>query len=244
MAVLGLVFLSVGIAAVFLTENGPGSASLITLGAIVLGVAVFSDRIESIEIGGAKLKLRALARQRFALADKREREGDVKAASKLRRQAHGFERLANAYGRTRRSNPGGPSRTEVLDEIVVQARQLAHSTEFDPVDVWSWFDQGDEQARVIALGLMQGDERLRDFFCALDAIEQPRSQFECFHALVVANHMIAGLSKLEAVWLTEAITRARDDKRFRTDGYSMTLSDEMLAELRQRSTLDGDGADF
>lgn len=82
-ALLGLVFLGGGIVAVFLTDNGPGSAALVTLGALAFGVAIFSDRIESIELGGAKLKLRTLARQRFALASKREQEGDVKAASML-----------------------------------------------------------------------------------------------------------------------------------------------------------------
>lgn len=92
---------------------------------------------------------------------------------------------------------------------------------------------------------MQGDEHLRDFFCALDAIEHPRSLFECFHALVVANQMIASLSKLEATWLTEAVTEARTDGRFKADGYSMTLSSEMLDDLRRQSSLvDEPSVDF
>lgn len=233
-AILGMAILASGVVAVFLTENGTGSAALITLGALAIGVAVFSDRIETIEFGGARLTLRVLARQRFELAVKREQEGDIATASRLRRQAHGFERLANTYGRIRRSTPSGPSRTEILDGIVSQASQLARSTEFEPADVWSWFDQGDEQARVIVLGLMQGDERLRDLFCALEAIENPQSRFEGFHALVVAERMLGGLNKFEAAWLREAIREAQRSKHFRQDGESMRISEEILRELTAR----------
>jgi len=230
-AVIGVALLAAGIAAVFLTDNGPGSASLVALGALVVGVAVFSHRIESLEFGGAKLKLHALARQRLALASRREREGDIDTATRLRKQAIGFERLANAYARIRRLTPGGPSRTEVLDGIVLQASKLAQDTEFDPVDVWSWFDRGDERTRVIVLGLMQGDGQLLDFFAALDAIEHPWSPFECFHGLVVARQMIASLNDLESAWLKEAIVEAQRAERFRADGESMRVGEEILEAL-------------
>lgn len=206
-----------------------------TLGALTIGVAFFSDRIESLEFGGAKLKLRDLAKQRFALAAQREGEGDSASALQLRKQAHGFQRLAGAYRQIRRSTPAGPARTELLDELVAQARQLAEDTEFDPVEVWTWFGDGDEDARVIALGLMRGDERLRDFFCALDAIENPRSPFEQYHALCVASAMAEdpdALTKLEAIWLRDAIAQAQKSRRFRDDEFSMPLSERIAGQLQ------------
>lgn len=227
----GAAILLAGVLAVFLTSNPAGSASLVTLGALVIGVALFSERIESLEFGGARMQLRDLAKQRFSLARQAEREGDAVAASRLRRQAHGFQRLAGTYARIRRSTAGGPSRTRILDEVVAQASRLAAETEFDPPDVWSWFDEGDEGARVIALGLMQGDERLRDFFCALDGIESSRSAFERYHALVVARQMAGGLTDLERDWLAAAVTDAQRSKRFREDGPSMAVANSILVEL-------------
>lgn len=232
--IVGALVLAGGVFAVFHTSNAAGSTSLVALGALVIGAALFSDRIESLEFGGAKLKLRDMAKQRFALAAQREGEGDPAAALQLRKQAHSFQRLSGAYRRIRRSTPPGPGRTELLDRLVAQARQLAEDTEFDPVDVWTWFGDGDEDARVIALGLMQGDERLRDFFCAFDAIENPRSPFEQYHALLVVAEMVEGgdaLTELESTWLREAIERAQTDKRFHEDKFSMPLSEQIAERL-------------
>jgi hypothetical protein len=148
-----------GILAVFLSV--PDSTSLLAVAILLLGVAAFSDRIRSLSFGGAKLELRDLARQRATLATERARRGDVEGASIARRQAQGFQRLAGAYERLRRTNRPGPERSRILDQIVDQARQLACDVEFDPVDVWAWFDEGADEARAIALGLMLGDERCR-----------------------------------------------------------------------------------
>ena len=232
--IVGMSLVAGGILAVFLTSNAAGSTSLMALGALVVGVAIFSDRIESLEFGAAKLKLRDLAKQRFALAAQKEGEGDSAAALQLRKQARGFQRLAGAYRRIRQSKPPGPERTELLDKLVAQARQLAEDTNFDPVDVWGWFEGGDEDARVISLGLMQGDSRLRDFYSALDAIESPRSPFEQYHALRMVYAMVDeadALTKLEKTWLIEAIARAQKDKRFRNDAFSMPLSERIAAHL-------------
>jgi hypothetical protein len=87
-ASLGLAMLAVGVFTVFETGNGAGSAALITIGVLLLGVGGLADRIEFIELGGAKLHLRDLALQRLALASEKEEKGDSDAAAKLRRQAH------------------------------------------------------------------------------------------------------------------------------------------------------------
>ena len=230
-AAVGLLVLTCGVVAVFVTETEAGSASLLALGALVLAVAVFSDRIESIEFAGAKLGLRDLARERFELAATRERQGDHEAATVLRKQARALQRLAGTYAQTRRSMRGGPERTRILDDVMRQARELAGSTDLDPSEIWTWFDQGADEARVIALGLMEGDGRLRDFFCALDAIEQPRSPFEQYYGLRVACTMVPELSELEREWLAAAISQARRSKGFGTDTSRMSVSCDISRAL-------------
>ncbi len=232
-AIIGILVLALGVIAVFFADNPAGSTSLLAVGILVLGVAAFSDRIRSLSFGGAKLELRDLARQRFALAAERESHGDVAGASVVRRQAHGFQRLAGAYERLRRSNPPGPERTRVLDQIVEQACQLARDAEFDPVDVWSWFDEGADEARAIALGLMLGDGRLQDLYCALDAIEHSRSAFEQYYGLRVASEMIPRLKPLEREWLKEAALAAREARNLGTDRARGWVIEDILSELER-----------
>jgi hypothetical protein len=230
-AVVGLLVLTSGVVAVFVTDTEAGSASLLALGGLVLAVAIFSDRIESIEFAGAKLGLRDLARERFALAAARERQGDHKAAAALRMQAHALQRLAGTYGQIRRSMRGGPERTRILDDVMRQARELAASTDLDPSEIWTWFDEGAAEGRIIALGLMEGDDRLCDFFCALDAIEHSRSPFEQYYGLRVARKMLPGLSALERDWLAAAISQARQSKGFCIDSSRMSVSREISRAL-------------
>jgi hypothetical protein len=226
--------LALGVLAVFLGDNAPGATSILAVGVLALGVAAFSDRIGSLSFGGAKLELRDLARQRFALATERENDGDAAGAAVVRRQAHGFQRLAGAYERLRRTKPPGDERTRVLDDIVDQARQLAQDTRFDPIDVWAWFDEGADEARVIALGLMLGDSRLRDFYCAMDAIENSRSAFEQYYGLAVAEQMIGDLKPMERKWLGEAVIEAREVRKFNRDSARMQASEAILEELGRR----------
>ena len=217
--------------AVFVTDKEAGSASLLALGGLVLAVAIFSDRVESIEFAGAKLGLRDLARERFALAATRESEGDHAAAAALRKQARALQRLSGTYGRIRRSMRGSPERTRILDDVMRQARELAASSELDPSEIWTWFDEGADESRIIALGLMEGDDRLCDFFCALDAIEHPRSPFEQYYGLRVARKMLPGLNPLERNWLAAAVKHARRSKRFTTDSARMAVSNEISRTL-------------
>jgi hypothetical protein len=230
-AVVGLLVLATGVIAVFVTDTEAGSTSLLALGGLVLAVAIFSDRIESIQFAGAKLGLRDLARERYALAATREAHGDPEAAAALRKQAHALQRLAGTYAHIRRTMPGGRDRTRFLDGVMKQASDFAASTELDPSEVWTWFDRGADEARVIALGLMEGDNRLCDFFCALDAIEHPRSPFEQYYGLRVARKMLPGLSEVEKKWLREANNQARESERFQNDGPAMFESDQIRKAL-------------
>jgi hypothetical protein len=227
----GVVMFWGGLVAVFATSNGGGSAALVTVGAALAIIAALGDRVEALELGSAKLSLRDLARGRFALAKVKEATGDVTAATELRHQGKALERLAVEYAHRRRTMRVGPRRTGILEHIIRQLAQLAIEQHFDPVDVWEWFNRGNPEARITAIGLMHGDSRLRDIFVALDAIEDSRSAFEQFHGLRLAREMLPELSPLERQWLGETVEHARSSQRFRRDSDRWRMSEAILGGL-------------
>lgn len=64
---LGAGSFGTGVLAVFVTQNGTGTGVLLAFGGVLLVLALLGNRIESFELGGAKLRLRAAAADRFAL---------------------------------------------------------------------------------------------------------------------------------------------------------------------------------
>lgn len=68
---------------------------LLAFGGVVLVLALLGNSIESLEFGGARLKMRAAAAEKFALAEESERRGDTAAAEQLRAEA---EALLDAAG--------------------------------------------------------------------------------------------------------------------------------------------------
>jgi hypothetical protein len=230
-----------GVVAVFASSNGGGSAALVTVGVALALIAALGDRVEALELGSAKLSLRDLARSRFALAKEKAAAGDVKAATELRHQGLALERLANEYAHRRRTMKGGPQRTGILEHIMSQLAQLAGEHQFDPVDVWEWFNRGKPEARITAIGLMHGDKQLRDIFVALDAIEDSRSAFEQFHGLRLAHEMFPDLSPLERQWLRETVEHARDSGRFRRDPDRWWISGAILDGLSASHQVAEDG---
>jgi hypothetical protein len=228
---VGAAVLALGLMFGALTENSTGSVTFVAVGVLLLGTTVFSDRIQSLEFGGAKLTLHQLARERSALAIQSERRGDDAQALKLRKQARALQRLAGAYARTRQTMKASNERTRAMEQIMGQARGLARDADFSPVEVWTWFDSGQTEARAIALGLMEGDPELRDVHCVLEAIERPRNLFEQFHALRLADEMFPKLEEIERTWLREAVVLARKSDRARSDAEVDSLTRGLLARL-------------
>jgi hypothetical protein len=64
---LGAASFGTRVFAVFVTQNGTGTGVLLAFGGVLLVLALLGDRIESFEFGGATLRLRAAAAERFAL---------------------------------------------------------------------------------------------------------------------------------------------------------------------------------
>ena len=138
----------------------------------------------------------------------------------LRRQAaalHTLYGLYRLYAHIRRTQPVGFQRTHSLDEVAMRMQHVGMTTEFDPVEVASWFDEGDDGLRVVALDIMLVRNECRDLLAALGAITEPRSSFEQYYGLVLARTMAPDLSELEKQVLRDSIQHASGKRRFRRD---------------------------
>lgn len=231
--VFGAAAFGTGVVAVFATDNGPGAATLLAIGAAFIAFAALGDRIQSLELGGVNLTLRDIARQTFAFAEEAERRGDDEAAERLRGAGRELQALADEYRRIRSGMGGGPDRTGALEDVVQRTRELAKRGAFEPADVSAWFDDGSPEARIIALALMQEDARLRDFGAAVDAISASESAFEQYHGLRLAEMMVGGLSPGQRAELAVVVGRARRSFRVRRDPDRAAATRRILSALGQ-----------
>jgi hypothetical protein len=205
--ILGVAIFATGVVAVFVTENGTGAAALLGIGAAFVAFAALGDRIQSVDLAGVSLSIAGMAQQTLSLARRAEELGDTQAAARLRAVASELEELADEYRRIRSAMPAGRERTGAMDAVVARAGALTGTDDLDPEAVSNWFREGRPEARVIALGLMRGNPRLRDFDAALAAIERGSSPFEIYHGLGLAEAMVEDLSVGRSEQLHAAVAR-------------------------------------
>lgn len=234
LGMLGAGSFGAGVAAVFLSANGTGTGVLVAFGGIVLVLALLGDRIESLEFGGTKLKMRALAAEKFALAEDSEDRGDSVTAAKLRAEAQALLEaagpIAAEYRTVRGSMRPGPERTMAMERVVARARKLAGEQNFDPDVVIRWLREGDDEERVTALAMMQARPELRDFEAVLIAIKHSRTPFEQYHALLLADVMLDELRADDKRRLAEIVESIRS-RRFRADTDRWRLSEQILHKV-------------
>ncbi|MGH3345118.1 MAG: hypothetical protein ACRDPK_20050 [Carbonactinosporaceae bacterium] len=241
LGLLGAGSFGTGVLAVFVTENGTGTGVLLALGAVMLVLALLGDRIESLEYGGARLRMRAAAAERFALADESERRGDVATADQLRAEGHALlgaaGPIAADYREVRGSMPAGPERTRAMEGVVARARRLSTEQQFEPAEVLRWLQAGSDEERVTALAMMQARRELRNFDAVLAAIEHSRSAFEQYHAMSLATDMIDDLDAEQLRLLAEAVKVQRGWRfgRDDTDSGRWRLSEDILRRVDGRS---------
>jgi hypothetical protein len=236
LGLLGAGSFGVGVLAVFTTENGSGTAVLLVFGGGLLVLALLGNRIESLEFGGAKLRLRAAAARRFALAEESEERGDATEAARLRAEAQALLEAAGPiaadYRSVRGSMRSGPARTMALEGVVARARRLAAEQPFDRAEVARWLRDGSEEERITALGMMQEDPQLRDLDAMIVAIGDSHSAFEQYHALLLASWMMDDLDDGQRRRLAAAVEGVRGF-RFRRDTDRWQLSEEILRRVNQ-----------
>ncbi|CAL9647109.1 hypothetical protein [Streptomyces sp. enrichment culture] len=236
--VLGVGSFGLGALAVFATESGTGAAALIVFGGVLLLLSLLGSHVESLEFGGATLRLRAAAAERFALAEESDRLGDTAMARRLRAEARTLldaaGPLAADYGSVRGSMRPGAARTQALEEVIARARSLAREQSFEAAEVLRWLREGTDEQRITALAMMQAKPELRNFEAALAAIWHPRSPFEQYHAMRLALQMVDELDGGQARRLAEAVERQKGI-RFRRDSDRVRLRKEILRKVHGRS---------
>ncbi|MEV5987011.1 hypothetical protein AB0L85_18625 [Streptomyces sp. NPDC052051] len=234
---LGAAAFGAGAVAVFVSQNGTGTGVLLAFGGILLVLALLGNRIESFELGGATLRLRAAAADRFAEAEESERRGDSTTASRLRAEAQALldaaGPIAADYRSVRGSMRSGRERTRAMQEVVSRARHLSEEQTFEPAEVLRWLREGSDEERVTALAMMQASRALRNFEAVLDAVQYPHSPFEQYHAMLLAGQMIEDLDETELRRLTDAITALRGF-RLRRDTDRWRLGEDILRRVEER----------
>ncbi|MFI1281034.1 hypothetical protein ACH4U5_09775 [Streptomyces sp. NPDC020858] len=237
-ALLGAGSFGLGALAVFATQNGTGSAALIVFGGALILLALLGNRIESLEFGGATLRMRAAAAERFALAEESERRGDTATAGMLRAEASALldaaGPIAADYSSVRGSMRAGASRTRAMEEVLARARRLAREQSFERAEVLRWLREGTDEERITALAMMQANPELRNFEATLACIARSRTAFEQYHAMRLALHMVDALDADQARRLAEAV-EAQRGIRFRMDPDRRRLGKEILRKVRTRS---------
>ncbi|WP_255949057.1 hypothetical protein [Streptomyces odontomachi] len=237
LGVLGGGSFGTGIAAVFVTENGTGTGVLLAIGAVLLVVALLGHRIESFEVGGASLRLRAAAADRYQLADASELAGDQDTADALREEARVLLRaagpLAAEYGTIRSTMRSGSRRTRAMEDLVTTARRLAERGSFTPDEVRGLLRGGTDGDRVVALAMMQARPGLRDLDAALDAVAAPRSPFEQYQALALAAKMVDDLDTDDLRRLADTV-RAERAGSLRRNAERSALADDVLRRADRR----------
>jgi hypothetical protein len=192
--VIGTALLVAGTVAVFRTTNSVGSATLVAAGTVIAAFALFGDQLESLEGGGVKIQLRAVA-SKLAQARRADAAGNAEEASDLRAEAQllfaAIEPIAAQYEEVRQSTPYGRQRTSRMGELVDQAQEMAKLGFVTPEGVERLFHSGEDGNRIMALGLMRGDPAIANSSIVTSVIRKSRSSFEQWHALVVSLDMIS-----------------------------------------------------
>ena len=224
-----------GATAGFVTDNGTGSAALVSIGAALLLPAGLCDRLESFEFAGAKMQMRIVERLRDRAAEA-EARGDAAVAAALREEGATAARRGSpdrGFIRTTARVPGVWPRTDgEVEQLVAKARAAARETPRDPAEVRQLFERGDEGERIYALGLMEEDERLRDFAVSLEAIEHSQSAFEQYHALYLAELMLPALTKDQRRKLKAMLTKRPGNAAYIRPGTDRwSVAQQILSSL-------------
>jgi hypothetical protein len=112
-------------------------------------------------------------------------------------------------------------------------RAVGQEAEFEPAEVAVWFQDGDDALRIVALNIMLACEDCRDFVTALQAVNDPRSNFEQLYGLFLVSEMMPTLGQMERQLIVDTVTRARAKRRFQRDSDLVHTSDMILTSLHR-----------
>ncbi|MFJ5214363.1 hypothetical protein ACIP98_06590 [Streptomyces sp. NPDC088354] len=231
---LGALSFGTGVFAVFVTQNGTGTAVLLTFGGVLLVFGLLGNRVESFEVGGSTLRLRAAAAERYALAEESEQRGDTAEAAQLRLEAEALLQAAGPIAADYRSVRGsmrpGRERTRAMEAVMSQARRLAAEQEFEPGQVLRWLQEGSDEERITALAMMQARPELRNFDAALGTVADSHSAFEQYQAMCLVEEMVDDLDAVQRQRLAGVI-RAGQRTRLVRDSDRWRLGEAILRRV-------------
>ncbi|GHF31480.1 hypothetical protein GCM10018790_06620 [Kitasatospora xanthocidica] len=173
----------------------------------------------------------------FLAGQDRDRHGDKVGADDLRVRA--MQQLGLLGGSAEHpaalagqlppasGSPAGP------EGVVAEVRSTARRSALTADQVRDLFADGSEGRRIQALALMQGDPSLADLDSVLDAITQPRSGFEQYHALLAARGLLSRLPAAGAQRLRDAVATQLVDPRGIPYGSDRAwLAEKILSRLQ------------
>jgi hypothetical protein len=234
---MGMVLLTTGAVAVFVTANSSGSAALVAAGTALLVIAIMGSRLETVEGGGVKFQLRAAVAAKLEEARQADAAGDPGRAEDLRKEAQllfsNMQPIAARYEEVRKGLPSG-ERTARMSELLKQARNMAYLDFVSPEAVHELFQSGSDGNRITALGLMRGKPQLANLEIVEGAVRARRSGFEQWQALRVAQQMIAsGASSQTRTAIHDAIEFARSQGTLvrGSDTSRLKLATEILVKM-------------
>lgn len=194
LGIVGGVLAAVGTVAVFVTENGPGAAALVTAGAALGALGVFANRIQSFEGAGMKVEMAAVAATLESAAQHLDDAGAPEAARIVRAEAADLMSLAvplaARYSAARLTDQPRGARIAEQERVVRQWAELARTTSPTRDAVAALFATGDPSHRVGALAMMSAVPALADADVVTAAVRQPASSFEQYHALRVVEALL------------------------------------------------------
>lgn len=232
----GLAFglLVTGCVATFVTSNDVGAAALVAGGFGLAALAYLGERITHVKYGefeadmGAVKKAEALVRA-AAVA---EGAGESSRADGYRAEALATLDQLSSVGRSyegiRSSMHAGWERTQQMEEQVAKARRLALENGIDVVQVRELVAHDTEGDRLAALGAMEAVPEARDFDLVLRLVANPKTPFEHYHALRVANEMVPELEEHQRQRLVDIVSGQRKEHRLAKDSDRLILIDSIL----------------
>lgn len=237
LGVLGLGLLLAGTVATFVSSNDVGTAALVAGGFGLAALAYLGERVTRVKYGEFEADLERVKKAETLVkaAAVAEGAGATEHAEKLRSEA--LETLGDlkfagrSYEELRSSMPAGWQRTQRMEDIVAEARDLARERGVTIDQVRELAASDAEGDRLMALGAMEEVASRRDFDILVPLVEVPKSPFEHYHALRVASQMVPELDEHQRQRLVNIISQQREEHRLASDSDRRRLIDRILTEI-------------
>jgi hypothetical protein len=159
------------------------------------------------------------------------------AARNMETARREVEILALEYEKVRNEEKASPVRTSHMANIVTRVKTLANASAYTADELHSLFATGGDGKRLIVLAILRATVDVSCFDLVVNAIRSPKSAFEQWHALAVAESMLPALGQVQREQLIEALNYQRSGQPNTylapgpQDRDRRRISDRLLAAL-------------